>query len=119
MRGILADDLVYIETGTRRRIQGVDAYLESAKGWRAVFPDIKGEIKAEMVNDDLGVVEILWVGTHSGPLVMPTGEIVSPTGKKITVPATSWTVTRGNKAIESRHYLDVLTMLVQLGLLPG
>ena len=119
LRNLLVENVVYIEMGTSRRIEGVDPYLASGKAWRAAFPDLKGEIKTEMVNGDLGVMEIVWVGTHSGPLLMPDGKTVPPTGKKIAVPATAWTVARGKKAIESRHYLDVLSLLAQLGLLPG
>jgi hypothetical protein len=33
-RAGVADDVVYLEAGTGRRIEGADAYLELCRGWR-------------------------------------------------------------------------------------
>jgi hypothetical protein len=33
-RRLLAPDLVYQETGTKRRVSGLDAYVELCQGWR-------------------------------------------------------------------------------------
>jgi ketosteroid isomerase-like protein len=34
LRSRVAEDIVYQETGTGRRIQGADAYLELCQGWK-------------------------------------------------------------------------------------
>jgi hypothetical protein len=38
LRRLVASDVVYIETGTGRRIEGVDAYLELCERWKRAFP---------------------------------------------------------------------------------
>ena len=38
----LARDVLYAESGTGRRIEGVAAYLQLCRGWKDAFPDVKG-----------------------------------------------------------------------------
>jgi steroid delta-isomerase-like uncharacterized protein len=116
---LIAPDIVYIETGTGRKLQGIEPYMPMNKGWKGAFPDLKGSIQHLVVDRDLTAAEFRWVGTHPQPLTMPNGQIVPATNKKIDVPATVWIVTRDGKASEIRHHLDVLGMMGQLGLLPG
>ena len=44
-RNRLAPELVYNETGTGRRAEGVDAYLALCQGWKEAMPDVSGTIR--------------------------------------------------------------------------
>jgi steroid delta-isomerase-like uncharacterized protein len=111
-------DVVYEEKGSNRTITGRDAVLEVAKGWRAAFPDIRGKISCSTVAGSTASLEITWIATHNGPLELPSGKL-PPTGKAIEVEAVQVFVVEGGKVVRMRHYLDFMTMLTQLGVIPA
>jgi steroid delta-isomerase-like uncharacterized protein len=118
VRSMLTADVVYTETGTGRRVDGVDAYVELCKSWKEAFPNTGGTIRTTLAGDGTVAQEILWEGTHTGPLQTPTGTIEA-TGNKVSVPATQWITFDGDKVREVHHHIDILTLLQQIGALPG
>lgn len=116
-RARVTDDVVYVEAGTGRQIQGADAYLGLCQGWREAFPDVHGT--AERVIEDGGVCaqEVTWTGTHDGPLPTPNGDIPA-TGRPIHVVATLWTQMRGDAVAEVHHHLDVMALMAQIQGMP-
>jgi steroid delta-isomerase-like uncharacterized protein len=116
IRGLVTPNVVYQETGTGRRVEGVDTYLEMCRGWRQAFPDVAGVINSTLETGNQVAVEVTWTGTHDGPLPLPQGE-VSPTGKAFTVEASFWCTLEGERVADVRHYLDVLSMLQQIGVM--
>jgi steroid delta-isomerase-like uncharacterized protein len=116
-RGVLSPDTVYTETGTGRRVEGADAYLTLCQGWKVALPDVRGTIRGAIAAEDLVAQEILWEGTHTGPMETPGGTL-PPSGAQISVEASLWVRFHGDKAREVHHYLDVLTLLQQIGAIP-
>jgi steroid delta-isomerase-like uncharacterized protein len=117
-RANLAPDAVYDEKATGRRVQGIDQVVEISWSWRRAFPDARGTITNALASDDTAVLEILWEGTQTGPLVTPGGELPA-SGKTVRVPAVQVIRAAGGKLQEARHYFDVLGMLQQLGAIPA
>jgi len=117
-RSGLAPDAVYSETGTGRRVEGADDYLALCKGWKEAMPDVSGTIRKSVAADGTVAQEVLWEGTHTGPMQTPAGTIEA-TGKRISALATLWITFEGDKAREITHHLDVLAMLQQVGALPA
>ena len=113
-RGLLAADVRYEETGTGRSTVGADAYLELCQGWKRAFPDAHGIIHRSISSGDTVVQEILWTGTHEGPLKTPAGE-VPDSGARMEMPATWWVTLDGEQIKTIRHHLDVFSMLRQIG----
>ena len=116
-RAGLADDAVYVEAGTGRRIEGADAYLALCQGWKAALPDVQGTVERVLADGSTVAQEVTWRGTHAGPLETPGGT-VPPTGASVTVPATLWMSVSGDAVAEVHHHLDVLTLLAQIGAWP-
>jgi steroid delta-isomerase-like uncharacterized protein len=114
MRGLLADDVTYSETGTGRRVEGADAYLELCQGWRAAFPDVVGTVTGALSDDAAAVLDIRWQGTHTGVLETPAGPVPA-SGNRVAVDASFWARFEGGRIHHLRHHLDVLTMLQQIG----
>jgi steroid delta-isomerase-like uncharacterized protein len=117
-RAVLADGLVYEETGTGRRVEGIDAYVQLCQGWRQAFPDVTGTIRRAVAGGEVVAEEVAWAGSHTGPLETPGGTVPA-TGRRIEAAATLWVTVRGGKATAIRHHLDVLALLQQVGALPG
>jgi steroid delta-isomerase-like uncharacterized protein len=118
MRGALAPDIHYRETGTGRRVDGVDAYLELCQEWRNAFPDVVGTVANTATGDGLAVLEISWQGSHTGPLATPAG-VLAPTGRRVAADASFWARYEGDRIQEVHHHLDVLALLQQVGALGG
>ena len=117
-RAVLSPDAVYAETGTGRRVEGADAYVQLCQGWKDALPDVRGTIRGAVAGADTVAQEILWEGTHTGPMQTPGGTL-EPAGARISVEASLWARFEGEKAREVHHYLDVLTLLQQIGAMPG
>jgi len=114
LRAVLSPDVVYAETGTGRRVESADAYVELCQGWKEALPDVRGTIRGAVAGEDTVAQELLWEGTHSGPLQTPGG-ILEASGARISVQASLWVRFEGGNAREVHHYLDVMTLLQQIG----
>jgi len=111
-------DVVYEEKGSNRTVRGLDGVLEAAKGWRAAFPDVRGKIFNTTAAGTTAALEITWIGTHSGPLELPSGTLPA-TGKAVEFYGVQIFIVEGGKVAHMRHYLDLLTMLTQVGAIPS
>ncbi|NTU82294.1 MAG: ester cyclase [Chloroflexales bacterium] len=111
---LLAPDMTYTETGTGRRVTGAEPYIQLLKGWRQVFPDVTGTIDASVLEGATVVQQIAWVGTQAAALPTPSGEVPSQ-GRRFTIDAIAWYTISGNRVVAMHHYIDMLTMLQQLG----
>jgi ketosteroid isomerase-like protein len=58
-------------------------------------------------------------GTHTGPLLMPDGTELSPTGKRIELKGMELVQLRDGKVAVHHGYWDNMALTGQLGLLPG
>lgn len=117
VRALAGAGYVYEEIGTGRRYEGIEATITALQEWKSAFPDASGEVMRVVTEGDTTVMEIVWRGTHSGPLQTPAGT-VPPTGRQMEVWASMWHRWEDGRVVAERHHLDVLTMMGQLGLLP-
>lgn len=115
-RELCAEDVVYVEAGTGRRIEGVDAYVEALRAWKEALPDVRGEVRRALVGPELVAQDVLWEGTHTGDLPTP-GRTIPATGVRVAVTATLWLTVRDGRLREVEHHLDVLSLLTQIGAL--
>lgn len=116
-RSHLADECVYDEPGTQRRVEGADAIIDVNRGWHEAFPDAHGTIERAVGTDGTVTLEITWEGTQSGTLHMPTGDI-PPSNRRVAVRAVQVIDIEGDRIREAHHYFDVLGMMAQLGVMP-
>jgi steroid delta-isomerase-like uncharacterized protein len=118
VRANCTPDTAYSETGTGRRLEGIDALLGAIREWKAAFPDLTGQVLRAAESADTVVIEVHWKGTHSGPLDTPAGTLPA-TGRTVDTLGTMWiTVTDGRISAETNH-LDALSLLAQIGALPA
>ena len=105
----LAGDYTASYPGMRN---GVDR--EAAKGFNGVFltgtPDLHFEVQRTIADGNVVVYQWLASGTHTGPLVLPTGSI-PPTGKRGAVPGVLITVVKQGKIVREETYWNQVELL--------
>jgi steroid delta-isomerase-like uncharacterized protein len=117
LRAGLGSEARYDELGTQRRIDGAEKIVELFKGWKQAFPDAVGTVTSAVAGGDKVALEVIWKGTHTGPLVTAEGTIPA-SGKRQETPAAFFFTFAGDKIKESRHYFDSMTLLKQIGAQP-
>ncbi len=117
-RALMTPDSVYNEVGTQRSIEGPDEVIEAMEGWKEAMPDVTGAVTNALVSGNQVTLQITWEGTQTGPLEGPMGTI-PPSGKSA-ITLSAWILTfEGEQLKESHHYFDMMTLLTQIGAIPG
>jgi ketosteroid isomerase-like protein len=80
------------------------------------MPDAHAVIDSLAQADDTVIVEGRFVGTHTGPLASPDGEI-DPTGASVDLRFADFSRVRDAKITSYHTYYDQLGLLTQLGLI--
>ena len=115
---LCSPDITYEEKGTNRTAKGVDGILEVAQGWKAAFSDIRGRIFSSAGAGTTAVLEITWTGTNDGPLELASGSLPA-TGRSVEFDDAQVYEIENGQITAFRNYGDFLTMLTQLGVIPG
>jgi steroid delta-isomerase-like uncharacterized protein len=110
----IASDLAYDEVGTGRNLRGAPDVIAAWQGWADAFPDSNATFEAAHVSGNTVILEVTWRGTHGGPLRTPAGDIPA-TGRKIEMRACQVVDIADGKVRGIRQYLDMATMMAQLG----
>lgn len=101
------------DEGTRR---GADAIA----GWLLKFGEAFPDARYEQVNafeiGDTAIDEGFLTGTNTGPLPMPGGDSLPPTGKAIRLRACDLATVKDGAVTGHRFYFDQMEFLSQLGL---
>jgi steroid delta-isomerase-like uncharacterized protein len=116
VKSMFAENGIYDEKATSRRVQGVGKILEVWQGWAKAIPDSKATFVGEYASGDTAIIEVVWKGTHTGPLQTATGTI-PPSNKRMELPACQIIKIEGGKVKSFTHYFDMATLLRQIGAL--
>jgi predicted ester cyclase len=96
---------------------------EQAQQWTQsfldAFPDIHHEIERIVAQGDHVVLMTTMTGTNTGPLPLPSGGTIAPTGRSLKTPTCFAYTLRDGKVARAYAYMDGVDMLNQLGLLPA
>jgi len=115
LRSLLADDSYEEELATQRRLEGADAQVEAARGWKEAFPDGRGTVHGAYADGNTVTIELTWEGTQSGPMRAPDGQELPPSNRRGTVNACQVMEIEDGKIKSTRHYFDLMTILQQIG----
>ena len=98
--------------------EGRAAILEAASREKAAFPDRTMTVDVYVEQGDTIAVEYTLVGTNAGPLAMPDGTELPPTGKRVEFKGMELLQFRDGKAVVDHDYWDNMAVAGQLGVLP-
>jgi steroid delta-isomerase-like uncharacterized protein len=115
LRSLLADDSYEDEMATQRHLEGADAQIEAARGWKQAFPDGHGTVHGACVDGSTVTIELTWEGTQTGPMRTPDGGELPPTSRQGKVRACQVMEIENGKIKATRHYFDLMTILQQIG----
>jgi steroid delta-isomerase-like uncharacterized protein len=91
--------------------EAVRAFLA---GFDAAFPEASYRIDTVIESTASVAAEGLYAGTHNGPLPLPDGSSLAPTGREVSTPfVTMFRVVRG-QIVSHRPYWNVTDFLAQL-----
>ena len=114
---LYADDAVQImPDGT---FEGRSVIGERLAKEFTAFPDLHHRFISFVEQDDAFADEWVFVGTHTGPLVLPDGTELAPTGKRVEVRGMELVELRDGKIVVNNLYYDNLAVVAQLGVLPN
>jgi uncharacterized protein (TIGR02246 family) len=105
-------------TPDQGEIRGREAIAEYLRQLTETFPDGRYEPQHGHEAGNAAIDEGYVVGTHSEPLLLPSGESVPATGKQIRVRSCDIVSVEGGLVTSHRFYFDQMEFLGQLGLLP-
>jgi steroid delta-isomerase-like uncharacterized protein len=95
---------------------GVAAFWASTLG---TMPDARVDVALLIADGQVVAEEATTRGTNTGPSSGPDGTEIPPTGRAVTIPFTAVHTVRDGRIASSRFYWDTMSILGQLGLLPG
>jgi ketosteroid isomerase-like protein len=99
-------------------LRGRDEIVAWMQQFNEAMPDLRWEEIAKHEDGDTAIDEGYVVGTNTGPLPMPGGETLSPTGKQIRIRGCDVATVRDGLIVSHRFYYDQMEFLSQLGLVP-
>ncbi|HXZ72817.1 MAG TPA: ester cyclase [Streptosporangiaceae bacterium] len=85
---------------------------------KAAFPDSTVTVDVIVEQGETIAAEWTFIGTHTGPLVMPDGTELPPTGKRVELTGMELVQVRDGKAAVHHAYWDNMAVAGQLGVLP-
>jgi len=98
--------------------QGRAAIREALSRDKAAFPDHTMTVDVYVEQGDTMAAEWTMVGTNTGPLLMPDGTELPPTGKRVELKGMELAQMRDGKAAVHHQYWDNMAVAGQLGVLP-
>lgn len=99
-------------------IKGRDAIRAVWEMYWAAFPDEHVLSIRHLVDGNTVITEFESEGTHTGPLPMPTGDTLPPTGRTVVFRGAVVQDAVGDKLVKQTFYFDNAAFMQQLGLLP-
>ena len=112
---LYADDAVqWMPDGT---FVGRDSIRERLANELVAFPDLRWSLVSYLEQDDAFADEWVVVGTHTGPLRLPDGTELPPTGKRVEMKGMELVKVRDGKVVVDSLYYDNLAVAAQLGVI--
>jgi steroid delta-isomerase-like uncharacterized protein len=113
---VFADDLETVDPGMGT-VHGLPRFRQYLEAFKRAMPDARAVISRMYEAGDTVIVEGRLLGTHTGPLEGPDGDI-EPSGRTIDVPFADFSLVRDDRIVSYHTYYDQVSLLSQLGLMP-
>ena len=113
---------LYAEDATQRMhdgiFEGTDAIRARLARDLEAFADAKYVVDSFFAAGDKFADEWTFTGTNTGPLRLPDGTEIPPTGKPVEIKGMEYVEVRDGKIAVDNLYYDFMAAVAQLGLIP-
>jgi steroid delta-isomerase-like uncharacterized protein len=112
----VVDELIapnYVFHVPRNEVKGTEGFKQYITMMRTAFPDIHLTLEDMIAEGDKVVHRAKFQGTHKGDLMG-----IAPTGKQVSIVATTISRFVGGKEVEAWQFIDTLGFYQQLGVVP-
>jgi steroid delta-isomerase-like uncharacterized protein len=107
---VIARDPQYLDP-----LQGPAAVREDLDGLFTAYPDGRFEIHRVLGQGDVVAAELVFTGSNTGPLVLPDGTTVPPTGRPVRFPLSVFNrMDADGQILEENRYYDLASIIQQL-----
>lgn len=110
-----SDELETVDPGMGT-VHGLGPFQEYLETFKRAMPDAKAVVEQIYQAGDRVIVEGRFVGTHTGPLAGPDGDIEA-TGASVDLNFADVSRVQSGKIVSYHTYYDQLGLLTQLGLM--
>lgn len=114
--GIYAEDVV-VSTPDVGLLRGVEAVKDWHRVMLDAFPDMRFEMQRALEDGDCAIDQGIVHGINTGPMRLPDGTELPPTGRALHLRAMDVIEVAGGRIRSHDFYFDQVSMLTQLGLL--
>jgi len=97
-------------------VHGLEPFREYLETLKRALPDAQAIVEQPYEANNSVIVEGRFVGTHTGPLATPDGD-VEPSGARVDLRFADVSTVRDGKIASYHTYYDQLGLLTQLGLI--
>jgi ketosteroid isomerase-like protein len=98
-------------------LKGVEEFRALGETFRTAMEGMRHDIVRSFEVGDTIIVESIFSGRHTGPMVTPDGTI-PPSGNQVSFAYADFLQARDGKWVSHRIYWDNLTLMAQLGVAP-
>jgi steroid delta-isomerase-like uncharacterized protein len=113
---------LYAEDASQRMHDGVFEGVEEIRARLArdleAFPDATYVVDSFFAAGDTFADEWTFTGTNTGPLRLPDGAVIPPTGRPVAIKGMEYVEVRDGKIVVDNLYYDFMSAVAQLGLIP-
>ena len=113
---------LYAEDATQRMHDGIFDGIDAIRARLArdleAFEDAKYVVDSFFTAGDKFADEWTFTGTNTGPLRLPDGNVIPPTGKTVEIKGMEYVELRDGKIVVDNLYYDFMAAVAQLGLIP-
>jgi steroid delta-isomerase-like uncharacterized protein len=114
---VFAEDLLMVTPAIPGTTRGRHTRIQFVQGIVDSFPDGVVEVQRCFGKGDWACVEVLFTGTHTGPMPGPGGTEIPPTNKAVKWPYCMVMKFKDGLVSELYEYYDQLDLMTQLGLM--
>ncbi len=100
------------------RIEGREKVLDHLRRERAAFSNLVTDVRVVAADGPIVVLEGVMRGKHDRELTLPSGHTLPATGREINLELLVVAQVANDRVTQVRRYLDRLTLMAQLGVLP-
>jgi ketosteroid isomerase-like protein len=114
-RSYATDAVAY--TPDQGELRGRDAITSYLFEFWESMPDVRYDQTGRHESGNVAIDEGIIIGTNTGPLRLPSGETLQPTGRELRVHSCDVATVENGEIISHHFYFDQVEFLSQLGLM--